>query len=478
MDSVVKRRAIIAGSIALAVYIGWDIGQGSLALAAIAAFSGLLLAVNIWADILPDALVGGAVLVGYLVGNRGFAQLSAPGIPLLPAEFALGMGLVCMVWRSARARALFVRRDSLNVVLIILILAASIRLPLDVRRNGFMALRDFATVYYAFFFFLAQDWSRHPASCRWIERCLSSGFALVAPAFEAFQLWPDTITKLTLNGNPLIFIKGDVACGFMVAGVFWFLASYIRQPKPYRLLFAAINLAGATLYNSRAAVVSLFFCVFCLLIFLIIYRTGKLLRWFAVLAAFGVAALVVEAFVPKEPGEKSLLYRSYESVLTIADVSGHYEPDVSSLDDKADNNRFRTIWWDAVIRETREDGLWFGLGFGHDLAAQFIQTYYPEDTDDFSVRSPHNVLITIFARMGVLGLGIMIVALSSIAVRAWRDARLRPGHEPNAAWMGSMGIFVTACFGVVLEGPMGAVVFWTLLGLANSYTHRLQEPSP
>jgi hypothetical protein len=28
-------------------------------------------------------------------------------------------------------------------------------------------------------------------------------------------------------------------------------------------------------------------------------------------------------------------------------------------------------------------------------------------------------------------------------------------------------ILTSACFGVVLEGPMGAVVFWSVLGLAN-----------
>jgi hypothetical protein len=31
-------------------------------------------------------------------------------------------------------------------------------------------------------------------------------------------------------------------------------------------------------------------------------------------------------------------------------------------------------------------------------------------------------------------------------------------------------IFGSACFGVVLEGPMGAIVFWTLLGVANART--------
>jgi hypothetical protein len=29
-------------------------------------------------------------------------------------------------------------------------------------------------------------------------------------------------------------------------------------------------------------------------------------------------------------------------------------------------------------------------------------------------------------------------------------------------------LLVAACFGVVLEGPMGAAVFWTILGLASA----------
>jgi CHASE3 domain sensor protein len=36
-------------------------------------------------------------------------------------------------------------------------------------------------------------------------------------------------------------------------------------------------------------------------------------------------------------------------------------------------------------------------------------------------------------------------------------------------------ILVSACFGVVLEGPMGAVVFWTILGLASATSAAEQE---
>jgi hypothetical protein len=49
---------------------------------------------------------------------------------------------------------------------------------------------------------------------------------------------------------------------------------------------------------------------------------------------------------------------------------------------------------------------------------------------------------------------------------SWRRDKTQ-GESPalfSMCWV----ILVSACFGVVLEGPMGAVVFWTLLGLANA----------
>jgi hypothetical protein len=455
---------------------GWNIAQGSFFLAAVAAAFALLLGLNLWLDVVPDALVGGAVIVGYLVGNRGFAQLSIPGLPILPGEAALGFGLACSIWRCAGRKALPFRNDSVNWALLGFIVIGVIRMPQDLRVYGVMALRDFATVYYSLFFFVAQNWSRYPATRRWIENCFTIGFSLTLPAYAAFELWPDFIIEHTaLYGVPMVFVKGDVACGFMLAALFWFLNAHIRNPRIDRLFLAAANLAGVFLCNSRAGVVALAFCVTWLVILGLVYRSGVLLRWLAMLCALGLIALTVEAVLPKKPGETSQLYRIYESARTIVDISGQYAPETFSLADKADNNRFRAEWWSAVIQETQTEGLWLGLGFGHDLAAQFVQTYYPEGGDDFNVRSPHNVLVSIFARIGIVGLATSLALLCAIAARTWRDARLRPEHQPNPAWLGAWGIFITACFGVVLEGPMGAIVFWTLLGLANSYTHDFEE---
>ena len=56
-----------------------------------------------------------------------------------------------------------------------------------------------------------------------------------------------------------------------------------------------------------------------------------------------------------------------------------------------------------------------------------------------------------------------------LALRAKRQADFDAGNTDSTLplWLAAWAILASACFGVVLEGPMSATVFWTLLGLAN-----------
>jgi O-antigen ligase len=473
------RNSLIAyGGVAAALLIGWQIGNGSLWLAALLCGIAALMALGRLSPISPDVLIAGVVLACYLVGNRGFAQLSLPGIPLLPAEFVLGLGVPWLIFRAARTKAFPVRRDSLNLAIVAFIVIGAVRMPGDLRQFGVMALRDFATVYYAVFFFLAQQWCEDEEAAWWIESCLDVGLALALPAFAAFTFWPDFIIgHLSVNGIPLIYAKSDVACVFMVTASFWFLDRYARTSRIRHLVLAVANLAGVVLSDSRAAVVGLAVCAAWLCLFRFAFKSGRVLRLLAILSAAGLLALGGDALLPRKPGETSHLFRVYESARTVFDFSGTYVPESEMLVDKAGNNSFRTVWWKAVAEETYDNGLWLGLGFGHDLAEKFVEIYYPDGSEEFSVRSPHNVLLTIFARMGLVGLASALVFLAALAARTWRAASLSPDHEIDPAWMGCWAIFVTACFGVVLEGPMGAVVFWILLGYANARLHSLEARS-
>jgi O-antigen ligase len=124
------------------------------------------------------------------------------------------------------------------------------------------------------------------------------------------------------------------------------------------------------------------------------------------------------------------------------------------------------VWWRAVLTETIDRNPYTGVGFGYDLADRFVRQYYPESGEEFSVRSPHNALVTIFARLGAAGL-LVFVGIVAVIGRLTRQA-VRLGPQEAAPWCAAWIILASACFGVVLEGPMGAVVFWTVLGIAHA----------
>jgi hypothetical protein len=57
--------------------------------------------------------------------------------------------------------------------------------------------------------------------------------------------------------------------------------------------------------------------------------------------------------------------------------------------------------------------------------------------------------------------------MASMAMLVWRLLKSGDPDGMGFACIASV-VFLSACFGVVLEGPMGAVVFWTTLGMASA----------
>jgi len=448
---------------------GWEIAQGELFLMSLAVSATALWVGSRLAGIRADALVAGLVIVGYLVGNRGFAQLHMPGLPLFPGEAALALGLALLVWHAVRTATLPLRRDALNACVFVWILVGLIRVPLDIREFGFLALRDFASVYYALFFFLGQAWAGLPAEQRWVRRCLLLGLALTAPTFYAFDRFPDWVTaNLTLGGFPLVFVKSDVAGGFMAAGALWFAHRFAQTGRMSSLLVSALALSGVIVCNSRAAIIAFAVGV----LWIMALRVWPLLRVLGALLLLGFGSLCVQAVVTDGPWVATPLYRIYESTASVADTDGLRVYRAANLDDKSDNNQFRLVWWRAVVDETWANGRWFGLGFGHDLAAEFLRIYYADSNDEFTARSPHNFLLTVFGRMGLVGATLLLAILAGAAKMTWRAGRHdRGGDQADSSlplWLAMWTILASACFGVVLEGPMGATVFWTVLGMANA----------
>lgn len=453
-----------AGAV-LAIALGVEVANESFLWPAVG-LGALAALVLIQAQPLPLAtlLLGGAMF-GYIVGNRGFAQLSlTSGFPLLPAEFVLLVGGALLVVQCAWRRELPFRGDALNLALLLWMIYGTIRLMFGLRANGFTAIRDYAVVYYGAFFFLAQHAAREPASARFLQRIVVVACLVLLVVHPLVTQFPAFFAgNLTLRGTPLIFFKDDLAGNFMSVGA---LLCFMRFETTRRHAWLVVSLALAGLMlttNSRSSMVGLALGALWL---------GVAGRWrfagtLAVGAIVAAVAIFVVAEVRNDSWRQTPLHRIYERVASIADPLGQR---TYATEDafKGDNNVFRLVWWRTAVEEALETNRWFGLGFGHDLAARFVREYLPEATEEFSARSPHNVLITVFARMGIVGAGLFLTVVGALTARMWRALRepretFTAGVCGLAAWV----LLACACFGVVLEGPMGAVVFWTLLGLAQ-----------
>jgi O-antigen ligase len=473
-----RTRLYAAGGALLALWIGFAVAQEELfwPLLCLAAVSGLLL-IRIQPLPIGTVLLGGALL-GYVVGNRGFAQLyAAPSLPLLPAELVLLVGGTVLLVQSAFRQQLPFRRDALNFILLAWILICGARVFFDLRTYGFNAARDFATVYYAAFFFLAQSAAQDAASRRFLAGCLLLGCGILPVTNFLSQQFPMFfLTGLVLRGTPLIYYKGDLVGAFLAIGAVLFFLRFESRRQPWALVISLLLALGTVATNNRASLLGLALAA------VVLTLSGRW-RFAALLAGGGTFAAVVIAcfaFFTNLPWEQTPLNGLYEQVVSIADPLGQRTYQGENTLSKGDNNVFRTVWWRAVIDETVEDNPWFGLGFGHDLADRFLQEYLPEAGDDFSTRSPHNILLTLFGRTGLAGGLPFVLAMLLVG---WRTLRCAWSTSSDSAeiglWCSACIILVSACFGVVLEGPMGAVVFWSLLGMANaSFLERQTESAP
>jgi O-antigen ligase len=460
-------RTRIAAAIAgvLAIVLGVDVAQGDLLWPALYAGAGAAFFLSRVQPLPLAALLLGGALAGYIAGSRGFAQLSlAGGLPLLPAEFVLlaagGIVAVQCAWR----RALPFRFDALNTTLLVWIAVGAGRLVFDVRTFGFVAVRDFATVYYAAFFFIAQEVARDPVVRRFLIACLRGAIVFVLAAYPFYLQFPEFfVAHLTIRGVPAILYKGDLVGTMLAFGAVVYFVRFERAGRKRDLAGSLALIVGALATNNRASMVGLGIAT----LWLALARRWRFAAVQTLGGAVGVVLILAAAYTANIPWEKTPVYGLYERVVSIADPLGQRSYESETSLSKGDNNLFRAVWWRAVVDETIEGNPWLGLGFGYDLSDEFVREYFPDPSSEFTTRSPHNVMLTVFGRMGLAGLLPFLAFVAAMAQKTWRAVR-RDTADETGLWCASWVILASACFGVVLEGPMGAVVFWSVLGLANA----------
>jgi hypothetical protein len=463
-----KERVVYVGAALVAITVGIWIAQGSWLGAAMLGGFLVFAALAYFAPNGTHIAVLAVLVWGYILGNRGFAQLSPTrGLPLFPAEAGLAISGLLLLAQCCVTRRIPLLKDGLNLILVIWILCGAARIGLDIKNHGFAAVRDFAMVYYAVFFFIAQSTlTVLPDPSRWLHRTILMASALLLPMYFLFSYFPEFFTDtLTFRGVPLIFYKGDLMGTFLAVGSLAWYVFYEERPSRIWALLMCLALAGSVVTtDNRASLLALVVSAFWL-------GLGGRWRFLQILALSGVAGILVIVLWAKFENRRiadTPLQGLYEKALSLTDFTGSRTYSGQGALPKGDNNRFRVVWWATVIEDTVKTNPYVGVGFGYDLADQFLKNYYPTNTDEFTARSPHSIFVTIFARMGAVGLIAFLIFVVCMAHGTREAVRLRSSPHLAFPWCTSWALLTAACFGVVLEGPMGAVVFWIALGAGSA----------
>ena len=142
--------------------------------------------------------------------------------------------------------------------------------------------------------------------------------------------------------------------------------------------------------------------------------------------------------------------------------------------------RWRLLWWGEIVDYTVGGPyFWTGKGFGVNLAESdgFV-------VDDGGLRSPHNGHLTVLARAGVPGAVLWLLvhgAWFGGVVLAWARAKRNRQRRWVAvfAWLAGfwLACMINASFDVFLEGPMGGIWLWSVMGIGLA-AMRLQVTHP
>jgi hypothetical protein len=417
----------------------------------------------------------GVILLGYTLLGRTFAYLGAP--PVFVGEVVLGLGLLATLARRQGWRG---SPPPVALGIAAYMLWSAVRTVPYLGAYGLVALRDGAMWGYALFAILVY----RSVTTKGIIGRISQWYARLFPPW--LLVWVPLALFLKFE-NPLFWVKpGDLAVHLAGASAFLLSGLYANSvSKPSRLHFPEpllylFWLLGCllVLFSNRGGTLAILASV----VVVLLLRPGRAVRKVAWIGAIVlVTTLTSVAFDARMAiGDREASAREIATIFS--SIGGS-----SSSDQLEATRRWRLDWWEKIWGYTVHGPyFWMGKGFGVNLATD----------DGFQVldgellRSPHNGALTVLARSGVPGLAIWLVVQLAFAigmVRAYLRA-LRAGSEHPAQlqlwilayWVAAL---VNSCFDVYLEGPQGAIWFWSLVGFGmavqrGSETRMTMRPAP
>jgi hypothetical protein len=416
------------------------------------------------------------LLLGYLglitIFGKGPTYLIYP--PFFLGEIVLAAGLFWIIDRRGLLRFLLPDQSPLTVLILLFCVIGLAWTAFGVREYGLDAVRDGAIWYYALFYFIGMELAREDALAVRSWRVLSFCWILALAWTTTDLLGPMVFGAKISDLSPVLPWRGER------------LLSNSTYESIQHMALASVIVLNPGLRRHRfrrwLPLLAPLSIVALISAFSILPGRGVKL---GLLLALGLAALL--AIAPR--GRNPMSKRIGQGLIGLALLGGTallLMPDAalrtlrldrSNLAARDSTASFRLIWWQRLADEVHRRNPWFGLGFG-----QSLNVYNPflrgNERTTWPARSPHNFNVTVFSRMGYVGLavwtGILVIGIGGLFRRlwngGWRGRRYETERRDQLVfWLILLvATWGNASFGVLMEGPVLGIWFWFALGFARA----------
>lgn len=404
----------------------------------------------------------GILLLGYIFQGRGFAYVGVP--PLYVGEMVMLLGFATLAITRVKWKL-----SILELWLLAFMALGAIHTIPYYGTWGMDAVRDAATWYYisfALIISLLLTESRLQMAIRMYSYILPLLVAWMVVMPVLVRLVKDSLPHFPGSPLPIISVMKPGDRSIVLAGLAAFVLTGLYQRTRGRRAISPVvfwscwfSAAVMVASSNRGGMLSMAIA----LIFLLLLQPTK--EWIKPVA---IGAALVSLLLVINPTIDIGRTRTVSATQITTNIMSIFSDDTDSLGGVQGTKEWRLQWWGDIYADTVEGAdFWHGKGFGINLATEY--GYHVDESK--ALRSPHNIHMTILARMGVPGLVLWAGILVTFAVQmlqALISAR-RAGdtwHMQVIGWLFAIWLasLVNASFDVFLEGPQGAIPFWCAFG--------------
>jgi hypothetical protein len=343
-------------------------------------------------------------------------------------------------------------------------------------RWGIDALRDAAIWYYALFYFIGMGLASHSGIARRVWS-LVRVFWMVALIWNTADILSHHLISqsgpvIPGRGVRLFFNSTHEAGQNLALGALIVLctSTLSRLPK-VRAVMAPLALLGLAVFGaSEGRGMRLGIASGVAIVFLLNLSSAGVPHFNTRLLKVTAVAIPLVAIAMLAMPERTIKATHLDR---FGEVSASSSMDPANMEGTAG---WRMIWWERLYEQVMTRNPAFGIGFGESLAV-----YHPllaSLQEDFLVRSPHNFNMTVFARMGIVGLllwlSMVFTGIGGLCRSVWRGRFQTEPYTPERKDELTFWIVMLVCtvvnssLGVLMEGPVLGIWFWFALGFASA----------